>query len=67
MSHIQSALDDIQAARVALKEGRRRLADDLLKDAQDTLWRGMEIQRITVMPNVELCEALEKELAGVKI
>ena len=66
MNHLEDALQDIQAARVAFKEGHRRLARDLLQDAQDSLKQELDMpQRIIVMPNVELCEALEKELGQI--
>lgn len=69
MNPLQSALDDIHAAEVALREGHKRLALDFLQDAQDALKRELNVvnmpQRITVMPNVELCAALEKELGQI--
>ena len=66
MNPLQSALDDIHAAEVALREGHKRLAVDFLKDAQNSLKQELDMpQRITVMPNVELCEALERELGQI--
>ena len=66
MNHLEDALNNIQAARVAFKEGHRRLAHDLLQDAQNSLKQELNMpQRITIMPNVELCEALERELERI--
>lgn len=63
MNPLQNAIDDIHAAEVALREGHKRLALDFLKDAQRALEETP--QRITVMPNVKLCEALERELEDI--
>lgn len=63
MNLLQSALDDIHAAEVALREGHKAMALDFLRDAQRALEETP--QRITVLPNVELCEALEKELGRI--
>lgn len=63
MNPLQSAIDDIHAAEVALREGHKRLALDFLKDAQRALEETP--QRITAMPNVKLCEELERELGQI--
>ncbi len=66
MNHLEDALAYIKAARVAIKEGHDLMAADFLKDAQDSLRQELNMpQQITVMPNVELCEALEHELGEI--
>ena len=63
MTPLEETLEYINCARVAVKAGYKQMAIDYLQDAQDALKQAP--QRITVMPNVELCEELEKELGQV--
>ncbi len=64
MTPLEETLEYIHCARVAVKAGYNELALDFLKDAQDALKQDMP-QRITVMPNVKLCEELEQELGKI--
>ena len=66
MNHLQEALDDITAARVALKAGHKTLAQDFLQDAQGKLNDGMGLPKlITLHPDVERCESLEKKFSSL--
>ena len=66
MNHLQEALDDITAARVALKAGYKTLAMDFLQDAQDKLNDGMGLPKLIALhPDVERCEAVEKEFSQI--
>ena len=64
MTPLEETLEYINCARVAVKAGYKQMALDFLADAENSLKQDMP-QRITVMPNVELCEELEKELEQI--
>lgn len=62
MTSLEETLEYIHCARVAVKAGYNELALDFLKDAQAALERKPPILE---RPNVELCEALERELSQI--
>ena len=63
MTPLEETLEYINCARVAVKAGYKQMALDFLQDVENSLKQAP--QRITVMPNVELCEELEKELGQI--
>lgn len=66
MTPLEETLEYIHCARVAVRAGYNELALDFLADAENALKQELNMpQRITVMPNVKLCEELEQELGKI--
>ena len=62
MTPLEETLEYIHCAQVAVKAGYDEMALDFLKDAQAALEGKPPILE---MPDVERCEALEKELGQI--